>query len=106
MTASGRRSFSMGSRHCGSAPGQRYRNMFMDRLALVVVLCVQLTVGAGDGLSCLVGLETQVADLVFARLLFVSQAGVTQHEVVVSLQILWIDTQHRHQLSDCVLLAP
>ena len=39
--------------------------MFVNRLALVVVFGVRLTVRAGNGLRGFVGLETEISRLVF-----------------------------------------
>ena len=76
--------------------------MFMDRLALVVVFRMKLAVWAGDGLRRFIGFETQIADLVFVGLLFVSQSVVAEHQVIVRLQIFGIHGQHRLQDRDRV----
>ena len=71
--------------------------MLVDRLALVVVFGMQLAIGAGDRLRRFVGLEAQIARLMFLRQLLVAQAVVAEHQVVVRLQVFGIDGQHRLQ---------
>ena len=65
--------------------------MLMDGLALVVVLGVNQTIRTGKGLRRLIGFEAQIAFLIFVRLIGISQTAITQHEIVVCLQILGID---------------
>ena len=71
--------------------------MLVNLLALVIVLGIELAVRPGDGLGSLIRLETQIADLVFVRLLLIAQAVVTEHQVIVRLQVFRIDRQHRLQ---------
>ena len=68
--------------------------MLMNALAFVVVFGIQLTIGAGDGLRSFVGFEAQVARLMFFRHFFIAQSVVTEHEIVVRLQIFGIDGEH------------
>src|SRR3974390_614116 len=72
---------------------ERYTDMLVDRLALVIVLGMCLAVSAGQRLRGLIGFESQVAILMLGGHLFVAQPGVAQHQVVVGLQIFGIDRQ-------------
>src|SRR6266851_8598145 len=72
---------------------QWQRNMLVNCLPLVIIFGVRLAIGPGNGLSGLVGLEPQIADFMLVRLLVVVQPLVTQHEIVVCLQVLGIDSQ-------------
>src|SRR6267154_2624662 len=74
----GRRTFS-----CGRA--ERHRNVFMDRLPLVVVFGVRLTIWPRDRLRSFIGLEPQIALLVLSGAPFVSKAAVAEHQVVMRL---------------------
>src|SRR5271156_1160611 len=71
--------------------------MFVNRLPLVIVLGIELSVRTGDGLRSFVGFETQVAHLVFVSLLLVPKAPVAQHQVVMRLQVFRIDRENRLQ---------
>src|SRR6266567_5419063 len=67
---------------CGRFP-LRHRpesdaGVFVNRLALVVVFGVRLTVRPGDGLSRFVSLKAEVACLVFVRLGIVTQTVVAE----------------------------
>ena len=70
---------------------ERYGDVFVDGLALVVVFRVGLAVGTGQGLGGFVGFETEVTILVFVGVGFVAEAGVAEHQVVVGLEIFGID---------------
>jgi len=63
-------------------------DVFVNRLPLVVVLGMSLAVRPGDGLRRFIGLEPQIARLVFVGFGVIAAAVVAQHEVVVRLQIL------------------
>ena len=76
---------------------QRHGNVLVNSLPLVVVFWIQLAIGSSDCLRSFIGLETQVAKLVFVRQFLIAQAVVTEHQVVVGLQILRIDGQNTLQ---------
>src|SRR5258708_15898778 len=52
---------------------------------------MSLAVWAGDGLGRFVGLEPQISRLVFVGFGVVAETVVTEHQVVMRLQILGID---------------
>ena len=78
----------------------------MDRLPLVVVVGVQLAVGAGDRLGRLVRLEAPVERLVPLRHLAVSGSLVAEHQIVVCLQVLGVDGEHLRELGDRLAVLP
>ena len=78
--------------------------MLMDGLALVVVLGVNQTIRTGKGLRRLIGFEAQIAFLIFVRSIGISQTAITQHEIVVCLQILGIDGHCFLELIDRFLI--
>ena len=59
--------------------GQWHGNVFVDGLALVIVLGIELAIRASNRLSRFVSFEAHIALLVLAGLLFVTQTVVTQH---------------------------
>src|SRR5579872_767230 len=67
--------------------------MFVNRLALVVILGMKLTIRAGKRLRRLICLESQVEFLFVVRLLRLAQTLVAEHEIVMRLQVLGIDGQ-------------
>ena len=72
---------------------QRRRNMLVNQLAFVVVLGMQPPIRPGDRLRRLIGLEAQVELLVLRGLGGVAHPLVTEHQVVVGLQVFGIDRQ-------------
>ena len=78
--------------------------MLVNRLALVIVLGIQLPIRPGDGLGSLIRLESQVAHLMLVGLFLVAQTVVAEHQVVMRLQILGIDSEYLVQFGDCVLV--
>src|SRR5216684_30841 len=70
---------------------KRNRDMLVNRLALVVVLRMRPAVRARYGFGGFVGLEAQIADLIIVRPVFQAQAAITEHQIVIGLQILRIN---------------
>ena len=73
--------------------GKWYRHVLVHLLSLVVVFGMELTIGAGYGLGCLVGFKSQVTGLVLFGQLLLTQAVEAEHQVVVRLQVFRIDGQ-------------
>ncbi len=76
--------------------------MFVNRLTLVVIFRIAEPVGTCDRLGRFVGLESQISGLMLARHLFVAHSSVSEHQVVVGLQIFRIDRKYTLQRSNCV----
>ncbi len=70
---------------------ERDTDVLVDRLALVIVLGMSLTIRARDGLRSFIGLEAQIADLVLVGFGVVAEAVIAKHEVVIGLQIFGVD---------------
>src|SRR5438876_4900076 len=74
---------------CGRFPLQHRpesdARVLVNRLALVVVFGVRLTVRPGNGLRGFVGLETEISRLVLVGFGIIAEAVVTQHQIVVRL---------------------
>ena len=68
--------------------------MLVDLLPLVVVVRVQLPERPGDRLRGFVGFEPRVEDTFALDACGIAQALITQHQVVVRLEILGVDGQH------------
>src|SRR5687767_10097394 len=68
--------------------------MLVDRLSLVVVVRTELSIRPGDRLRGFVSLEPSIQRLVLRRRFGLTQAPITEHQVVMCLQILRIDSQH------------
>src|SRR6266702_3398589 len=95
---------------CGRFP-LRHRpesdaEVLVNRLALVVVFGVRLTVRPGDGLRGFVGLETEISRLVLAGFGIIAEAVVAEHQVVMRLQIFGIDRERLFKLFHCVCVTP
>src|SRR2546427_12124469 len=85
--------------------GKRSRDMLVDGLALVVVLGVLPAIGAGNGLRRFVCFETQVARLVLPRAALLAEGGISEHQVIVGLQILPIYAEDGFKLFERVGVA-
>src|SRR5258708_632926 len=72
--------------------------MLMDRLPFLVVLCIQQAIGTSKRLGVLIRFEAPVANFVVMREFLIAQAVVTEHEVVIGLEVLRINGQHGLQL--------
>src|SRR5580704_937242 len=86
---------------CGSrlpCRSQRRRNMFVYRLAFVVVFGMQPAIRAGNSLRRLVRFEAQIPLLILVRLLEIAHPAVAKHHVVIRLQVFGIDGQGLAQL--------
>src|SRR5579862_7521683 len=66
---------------------QWHRYMLVNCLPFVVVFRMEFTIGPRQCLRCLVGLESQISKLVFVSLVVVPQSVVTEHQIVVCLQV-------------------
>ena len=75
-------------------PRQRYRNVLMHALSLVVVLGMQLPVGSRNHLRGFICFETQVEFPFSLGFIGLPQALVAEHQVVVRLQIFGINRKH------------
>src|SRR5580704_6290366 len=84
---------------------ERDGDVFVDGLALVVVVGMGLAIGAGQGLGGFVGFEAEVTILVRVSAGFVAEAGVAEHQVVVGLEIFGIDGKRLLEFFDGVGVA-
>src|SRR5271165_363889 len=76
------RSLALGFRWC-----QRRRSMLVNQLALVVIFRMEPPVRPGDDLGRLVGLEAHIELLVLRSFRAVPDTLVSQHQIVVCLQV-------------------
>ena len=76
--------------------------MFVNRLTLVVIFRIAEPIGSCDRLGGFVGLKSQISCLMFPRHLFVAHPSISEHQVVVGLQIFGIDGKYSLQRSNCV----
>ncbi len=72
--------------------------VFVNCLTLVIVFSVRLAVGAGDGLGRFVRLKAEISRLMFVGFGIIAEAVVAEHEVVVRLKVLGIDTERGFKL--------
>src|SRR3989442_11741088 len=70
---------------CGSL---RHRDVLVYRLPFIVIFRMADPVGTGDRLRGLISLEPQIQFLMRFCAIFLSKTAVTEHQVVMSLQIL------------------
>src|SRR5882757_724817 len=91
-----RLAFYLGARCKGDA------YVFVDGLAFVVVFGMRLAVGAGDGLGGFVRFEAQIAGFVFVSFGVIAEAVVAEHQVVVGLEIFWIDRERLLEFLDSI----
>jgi hypothetical protein len=80
--------------------------VFVNGLALIVIFGIQLPISAGNRLRGLIGFEAQIANLMIVRLSFIPQAPVTEHEIVVGLQVFRINGESRIKLLDRIAILP
>src|SRR5438105_6879491 len=76
--------------------------VFVNRLALVVVRRMRLPVRTGDSLRGFIGLESQVARFVLFCFLVVAEAVVAEHQIVMRLQIFGINGESFFEFGDSV----
>src|SRR5712692_10618270 len=69
--------------------------MLVNRLPFIIILGVRLPVRAGNRLRRFVCLEAKISRLVGLGPVVVPQPVVAKHQIVMRLQILWIDAQGR-----------
>src|SRR5260370_17991853 len=74
--------------------------MLVNRLALVVVFRMGQAIRARYRFGGFVGLEAQIADLIIVRPVFQAQAAIAEHQIVVGLQILWINLKDSVEVLD------
>src|SRR5688572_14968346 len=89
-----------GRRYAASVSRPSRGSVLVNRLPLVVVVRMQLPIWAGDRLRCFVSLETLVQRSLMSCARVIAEALITQHQVVMRLQILRIDPQHLVELLD------
>jgi hypothetical protein len=68
--------------------------VLVDRLALVVVLRMRLPIRAGECLCGFVGFEAQITGLMVLSLPLVAKTSVTEHQIVVRLQVFGVYGEH------------
>ena len=91
---------------CSGNAFERDRHVFVNGLPLIVVFGIELPVRPGDGLRSLVSFEPQIPYLVLVRLLLVAQAFITEHQVVMRLQILGINRERGIEFLDGIAVLP
>src|SRR5882762_107303 len=74
--------------------------MLVDRLTFVVVVGMELAIRSGDRLRGFVSLESQVQRTLALRELGPARSLITEHQVVMRLQILGIDLEDAGELRD------
>src|SRR4051812_6205688 len=79
---------------------QSRRNVFVNRLALVVVFGMRHAELTRDRLRGLIRLKTQIAFLMLFGAGGLSESGVAEHQVVMSLEVFRIDLQNLLKLGD------
>src|SRR5258708_1532998 len=80
--------------------------MLMDRLALVVVFGMGLTIWASNSLRGFVRLEAQITSLMVLGLLLVSQAAIAEHQVVMCLQVFRVNREYGVQRLHRICVFP
>src|SRR5687767_14872520 len=77
--------------------------MFMNGLALVVVLGCLQAIRTGDRLRLFVGLEARIQRPLALRVLGIASALVSEHQIVMGVEVLRIDGQRALERRDGIV---